>query len=284
MPLILQASDLHFGKPHDPAAAEALLATATELEPDLIVLAGDFTQRAKEREYREARAWIDRLPDVPKVFTPGNHDVPLYRVFERLFTPYRNYRRWIEDRLDTVTRIDGVTVVALNTAAPRTAIVNGTVRNRQLAFARAQFAEAPPADLRVVVLHHHMAVPGDWTWHPPLPGQERIISVLEECGVDLILSGHLHRGFVSNSGHLLPERAREILIVHSGTATSRRGRGREADRKSFNVVRVDREHLSVDHYMYFREAGTFRPIARHVSPRPPAAWIVPLDGATGGAS
>ncbi|MEZ4415371.1 MAG: metallophosphoesterase [Gemmatimonadota bacterium] len=278
MPVILQASDLHFGKPHDSEAAEALLAAARQIRPDLIVLAGDFTQRAKPREFEQARAFIDRLPEVPRVLTPGNHDVALYRVAERLLFPFRNYRRWIEDRLDSVTRIDGLTVVALNTAAPRTAIVNGTVREAQLTYAREAFAEAPPGDLRVAVLHHHMAVPGDWTYHPPLPLRGRVLDVLEAAGVDLILSGHLHRGFVSRAACVLPERSRDILIVHSGTATSRRGRGAEKGKNTFNVVHVDAEHLTVEHHMYFRNDGVFRPTIRHVAPRPPASWLAGRAG------
>ena len=273
MPLLLQASDLHFGKPHDPVVAGAFMEAAHALSPDMIVLAGDFTQRAKVREYEKARAFIDRLPEVPKVFTPGNHDVPLYRVVERLVRPFANYRRYIEDRLDSVTRIPGVTVVALNTAAPRTAIVNGTVREGQLGFAQAAFDESPEGDLRVAVLHHHMAMPGDWSHQPPLPIRERVLTIFEDAGVDLILSGHLHRGFIAQSSRVYPKSRREILIVHSGTATSTRGRGREKGRNSFNLVEASLEHLAVEHFMYMGASDGFRPVARHVSPRLPTTWL-----------
>ena len=71
---ILHASDVHFGKPYDPTVGEAFQALAREVPADLIVVSGDFTQRAKVHEYAEARAWLDRLPRVPLVVTPGNHD------------------------------------------------------------------------------------------------------------------------------------------------------------------------------------------------------------------
>src|SRR5690606_40715703 len=67
-----------------PEVGEALQRFARELEPDVIVASGDFTQRAREEQFREAREFLDRLPAVPLVVTPGNHDVPLYRVMERL--------------------------------------------------------------------------------------------------------------------------------------------------------------------------------------------------------
>ena len=72
-----------------------------------------------------ARAYLDRFEDIPTVVTPGNHDVPLYRIFERLLDPYRNYKRHIEDRLDYAVDLPGARVVSLNSAAPRARIVNG---------------------------------------------------------------------------------------------------------------------------------------------------------------
>ena len=81
---ILHGSDLHFGKPHLPRVAAAFHEAARRAEPDAIVLAGDFTQRAKVREYRQARECFDSLPNVPVIVTPGNHDIPLYRVHESI--------------------------------------------------------------------------------------------------------------------------------------------------------------------------------------------------------
>src|SRR5690606_1855849 len=86
---IVHASDIHFGPPYVPAAGEAFLRSVEELDPDVIVLSGDFTQRAKREQYADARAFINRLPPKPVIVTPGNHDIPLYRVFERIFAPYR---------------------------------------------------------------------------------------------------------------------------------------------------------------------------------------------------
>src|SRR5690606_21564769 len=88
---VLHASDLQIGKPYRAWAAEALVRTAEEVTPDLVVIAGDLTQRAKPREYRLAREVLSHFGETPVVVTPGNHDVPVYRVWERLFAPYRNW-------------------------------------------------------------------------------------------------------------------------------------------------------------------------------------------------
>jgi 3',5'-cyclic AMP phosphodiesterase CpdA len=87
-----------------PDVGEAVVRAAVTLEPDIIVASGDFTQRAKPPEYEAAHNFLARLPPVPLVVTPGNHDIPLYRVMERLFTPYDLYRQHISQELDTVLR------------------------------------------------------------------------------------------------------------------------------------------------------------------------------------
>lgn len=277
---IIHGSDLHFGKPHEPAATETFLASIEETDPDLIVLSGDFTQRAKVREYEQARTFLDRLPDVPVVVTPGNHDVPLYRVFERLFHPFRNYRTYIRDELDTVTRVPGLTVVSLNSAAPRRAIVNGRIDSRQIEFAREAFSGAPTGDLKAVVAHHHLAPAPDYEGDRPLPRAKQILDAFEGMGVDLVMGGHLHRAYIGNSLDVYPgeDRDRGIVIVQSGTTTSRRGRARERAKTSFNLIRIYEDRIEVVHQLHFSEAKGFAPFSVHAFPRLPRTYF-PKDEA-----
>lgn len=266
---ILHGSDVHFGPPYNEVAGEAFLTSARAVAPDLIVVSGDFTQRAKVNQYEAARAWLDRLPRVPLVVTPGNHDVPLYRVWERLTDPYRNYRTWISPELDSVTRIPGVIVVALNSTAPLRAIVNGRIDPEQLRFAARVFQEADPADARIIVAHHHLAPAPDYEGDRPIPGAREVLDVLNGLHVELILGGHLHRAYIGNSLDVYPGADREhgIVIVQSGTTSSRRGRAREQAKNSFNVVRLAEDHLEISHFMYFEDAGAFKPFSMHAFPR-----------------
>ena len=255
---ILHASDLHFGAPHRPAVAAALLRFAREARPHAIVVSGDLTQRAKTGEYRAARDFLAGLPRVPLVVTAGNHDVPLYRVWERLLAPYRNYRRHIARRLDTVLDVageggaPGLRFVALNSTAPLSAIVNGRLGHRQLAFAGAAFAATPRGARRVLILHHSLLRPDDGEPVSPLPRARRVLRRAEEWGVDLVLAGHIHRTHLtwSGGGHGLP-------VVVAGTASSSRGRVAEKGRNSLNVVRVHGSGIDVTVYLYCREAGRF---------------------------
>lgn len=281
---LIHGSDLHFGKPHDPVAAKAFLESAHRLAPDLIVLSGDFTQRAKVREYEQARDYLDRLPRVPIVVTPGNHDVPLYRVFERMFAPYRNYRAHLSKELDSVTRLPGATVVSVSSAAPHRAIVNGRIRPHQLEFAREAFERAEPKDLKVLVTHHHLAPAPDYEGDRPLPRGREILDALEGMGVDLILGGHLHRAYIGNSLDVFPgmDRERGVVIVQSGTTTSRRGRARERAKNTFNCVRAETRSLEITHYMYFEEVSGFAAQSVHTFPRSPHRWFG-VTGPGGGA-
>lgn len=281
---LLHVSDIHFGPPYVSEVGEALLGFAAELEPDLIVASGDFTQRAKEEQFRDARTFLDRLPRVPLVVTPGNHDVPLYRIVERLTDPFRHYRRYISDELDTVTRIPGAVIVSLNSTAPRRAITNGRIHGWQLDFARRAFEETPDEVQRIVVAHHHFAPPPDFEGADAMPKAKRALDAFTAMRVDVILGGHLHRAYIGNSLDVYSGADREhgIVIVQAGTGTSRRGRAREREKNSFNVLRLDDRIIRVTHYMFFDVANGFVPTSRHIffrGGRPPLTQDAAEEGA-----
>ena len=237
---LLHVSDFQCGKPFLPDAAEAMHRVFRTVEPDLVVASGDLTQRAKVREFELARDVLDGFGEVPIVLTPGNHDVPLYRVWERIAVPFRNWRRFAGEALDTVTTIPGATVVALSSAAPRRAIVNGRIHPRQIEFARRAFERADEGDVRVLVVHHHFVPVPDGEGGRTLPGAEKLATAFAAMGVDVVLGGHVHQLHV-NSWHQVP-------FVATGTTTSRRGRGAEARANSLCVHRIEQESLSVTPY------------------------------------
>ncbi|HEX8695083.1 MAG TPA: metallophosphoesterase [Longimicrobium sp.] len=263
---LLHVSDLHFGPPYVEHVGEALQEFAVRLAPTAIVASGDFTQRAKPEQYAAARAFLDRLPKLPTLVTPGNHDVPLYRVFERLFDPYRYYRQYISEELDSVMRIPGAVIVSINSTAPRRAVTNGRIHRWQLDFVREALQGVPENDYRIVVAHHHFAPPPDWEGGDVMPKAKRALDAFTRMKVDMIMGGHLHRAYIGNSLDVYAGMDREhgIVIVQSGTSTSRRGRAREAEKNSLNVLRLDERTIRVTHYMYFEDAKDFVPVSRHL--------------------
>ncbi len=267
MTTLLHLSDLHFGKMFLPEVAEAVVRQSREIEPDVVVVSGDLTQRAKAHEFQEAAAYLDRF-DCPVVVTPGNHDVPFYRLWERLVTPYRNYRQHICPELNTVTDVADLRIVALNSSR-RLTFTNGRIRRWQLEFASETLEAAGDWVGRIVVTHHHLAPPPDFQGGNVMPHARRALQRFTQLGVDLILAGHMHRAYIGNSLDFFPGdlQRRGIVIAQCGTTTSSRGRGREELRNTFNLIKIDERIIRVAHHAWVRDLARFMPISEHFFPR-----------------
>lgn len=266
---LMQISDLHFGPPWIQAVAEAARRSAFELAPDVMIVSGDLTQRAKREQFQAARAYLDTLPKIPTVVIPGNHDVPLYRVGERLLRPLELYQEIIQEDLNPVLKLDSAVIVGLDSTAPRSAISNGRIHRWQLDYCAQAFAGASPDLARIVVAHHHFAPAPDSLRDSSMPQTKRAMMRFVELEVDLILGGHLHRSYIGNSLDFYPGTHREqgIIICQSGTTTSRRGRGREQEKNTFNLIRVYDEAIEITHYLYFDENRGFVANSQHLFSR-----------------
>jgi 3',5'-cyclic AMP phosphodiesterase CpdA len=264
---LLHASDLQYGRPFRLDAAEAFISFAESLRADVTVVSGDLTQRAKAEEFRGVKRVLDRLPG-PVLVTPGNHDVPLYRVWERVAAPYKNWTSFMAPELDTVARHAGATFVVLNSSAPHRAIVNGRLSVEQVERARRAFADAPAEDMRILVTHHHFLPGADPDAGPPMPGARGYVDAFEAMGIDLVLGGHVHHTHVMTSRTLFPDRPGPgVPIVACGTTTSGRGRGEHVGMNSLNVVRVAEREIEIVPHLLRMGAPEFVPVDAIVIPR-----------------
>lgn len=278
---VFHTSDYQLGRPYLPAAADAMIRLAGSIDPDVVVAAGDLTQRAKRREFEAAGRLLERFGDVPVVVTPGNHDVPLYRTVERVGMPYRNWRRFSGGRdLDTVTHVPGATIVALNSAAPRRAVVDGRLDARQMAFAHRAFRAAPVHDHRIVVVHHHFVPAPGGDAGRPLRGAAGFLREFEEMGVSAVLGGHVHHLHLRTSTELT-ESSSGVPVLSSGTATSRRGRGHEAEANSVCVLRFGHETLEVVPYLREPDGASFEPLEARIFDLGARSAVVPRSSAGG---
>ena len=159
---LLQISDLHFGPLYLPDVGEALLRAAAEIRPDVIVASGDFTQRANRPSSR-LPGRFSTLPPVPQIVVPGNHDIPLYRVHERLFAPYACIG--VTSRPNSKACSFATTRRScVDTTAPLRRITDGRIKPRQLELVSHAFQATPAQSAKIVVAHHHFA---------PSPDSER---------------------------------------------------------------------------------------------------------------
>jgi 3',5'-cyclic AMP phosphodiesterase CpdA len=266
---IAHLSDLHFGRT-DPTVVRGVIDAVARLGPDLTVISGDLTQRARAHQFRAARAFLDRLPK-PQIVVPGNHDIPLWNIFARGFSPLRKYRRIITRDLEPFFADGEIAVLGLNTARSLT-IKDGRVNRRQIDVAVQRFSAGEPHCVRVLVTHHPFDQPDPD--HPERGDAGDIVGravlAMDAIGsrVDLILSGHLHLGRSGSSALRYPGSG--ALLILAGTATSTRVRGGEPN--AFNLLELDRDRLVLKRQAWDAARRAFAEASRQDFRRSDGVW------------
>ena len=275
MARLLHLSDIHFGA-HDQRLVDAVEQRIDEEKADLVVISGDFTQRARTDQFEQACAFLGRIRDAGHdvLAIPGNHDVPLYDVFRRFLSPLTRYKRFIDDELCPFHQLPGVAVLGINTARSFT-FSDGRISHEQMDFIRETFARTPADTFRILVTHHPLfALPvGDGPEIGKAVGRHELaLDAIGEAGVDMLLAGHNHRASTHNARDLVT-RAGPALVIQAGTATSVRLRDEE---QSFNRIEVDGDTVTVtvqawagdcfassDAQRYVREGDHWR-VGKHI--------------------
>jgi 3',5'-cyclic AMP phosphodiesterase CpdA len=263
---ILHLSDLHAGPPFRSAIADVLMRQAHEIKPDLLVISGDFVQRADfPEQWRAAQQLRAALPE-PQLVVAGNHDVPLYNAHLRLLNPLGRYRRYICNELNPVFERPGLVVVGACTAHGLT-VDGGRVSAGQAARLRSILARYPAEMAKVVVWHHPVVNPPGLHKNRVIANSEAAMRLLDECDVELLLCGHIHVSYIGNTLDVVSNLRQGTIICQSGTSTSRRGFGREQGKNSCNLVEIDDRVIRISQLLFLEEAGRFVPVAEHLFPR-----------------
>ncbi len=234
MTLLLQISDPHFGTER-PEVVAALERFVHELRPGVLLLSGDITQRATVAQFAAARTFVDRL-GVPVVLAiPENHDIPLFNLAARLFSPYGRFSQAFGTELESQFENDDVLVLALNTTRwYRHA--DGEVSADQIERVARRLEAARPRQTRIVVVHQPVAVTREEDRHNLLHGHEAALRRWAAAGADMIVGGHIHLPFVLPLRERWPELPRPVWVVQAGTALSHRVRADAGN--SVNVFRL----------------------------------------------
>lgn len=237
---IAHLSDVHFGA-NDPKIVAATEAWLEQQQPDLVVISGDFTQRARAEQFREAAAWLNRLRAAGHRIlpVPGNHDIPLYDVARRFAAPLRRYKRYISNDLCPWFENEQVAVLGINTARSLT-FRDGRINRSQMRLIEERFGTVAPDKTRILVTHHPLfALPiGAGSEFTEAVGRhEDAVSAVCRAGVHAALAGHFHRTY-AEAARKMVERAGGALVIQAGTATSYRLRNDEL--QSFNWLHVQR--------------------------------------------
>lgn len=226
---ILHLSDPHFGTVSE-HVCQALERFVDECKPDVILLSGDITQRARRNQFIDARAFVDRL-SAPILIVPGNHDIPLFNVWARLTNPYGNYRAVFGDDLEPELETESLLIISVNTTrAARHK--DGEISAEQTARVAQRLERASPEQLRVVMQHHPVRAAVEHDVSNLALGREIAIPAWVDAGLDLLVVGHVHLPFI---GELKGSVDNTAWTVQAGTAMSSRTRGLIPN--SFNVIR-----------------------------------------------
>jgi 3',5'-cyclic AMP phosphodiesterase CpdA len=261
MSLLIQISDPHFGTEQAPVVA-ALAEMIRELEPALVVLSGDITQRARRSQFAAAAQFMEQL-EVPGLIVPGNHDIPLFNLFARVFSPYGNYAREFGDELEPMFESDDLLVVGVNTtrAARRK---DGEISPEQIADVSRKLRRARPEQLRIVVTHQPLHAIRESDYANLLHGHEAAIHAWSEAGADILMGGHIHLPYVRPCSERFDDLARELWVVQAGTAVSKRVR--DGVPNSVNVLRHARaepEVCAVERWDYDAALARFKHFGSH---------------------
>ncbi len=232
---VIQISDTHFGTVREPVA-EALLRLVEQETPDLAILSGDITQRARTREFDDARAFMDRLHVPERLVIPGNHDIPLYNLPARAFAPYAGFQRVFGEDLEPAFENDLLLVLTVKTTR-RYRHIDGEVSDEQIARIGGRLRAATPRQLRIVVTHQPVCVIREQDRGNLLHGHEKAVAAWAAAGADIIMGGHIHLPYIRALHELRPGLARRVWAVQAGTALS--WRIREEASNSINLIRYD---------------------------------------------
>ncbi len=251
---ILHLSDPHFGAADGEIAAH-FLARAVETAPDLVVLSGDLTMRARRAELAAAKSFVGRLPR-PRLVIPGNHDIPgLNQPFHRFFSPFKRYRQTFGENLEPVHTAPGLHVVSVNSSKPfglHADWSTGHLGRRQLLALDQRLAGAP-GSFRALVLHHPLIAPEDHRRAVVQPLGD-LDALIAKHRVDLVLCGHFHRS------HLAPFGGEDwrCIVSQAGTVCSTRLQG---EPQGFHFIRIREDVVEIERHVHgeagFRPEGTF---------------------------
>jgi Predicted phosphohydrolases len=264
-------SDLHFGSVPD-GLANALLEDISAQAADLNIVAGDLTMRARAREFEAARSWIGSLKGETLVL-PGNHDLPYFNLVERFARPFGRYR----SAMTGVAALEGpvgtqrgAVICAVNTARawqPHPLWQEGAVNTRDLAASLAAFAARAGDNgiaVRAAVTHHPLIRPATMRrrMHRAI-GARRAVEALLAAGVEIFMSGHVHRSFAE----MFEMGGRRALALGAPTALSSRLRG---ERNGYWVATIGASSIALS----LRQVGDagFEEVTALIFPRP----LVPI--------
>lgn len=255
---------------HRAEVLEVLCRDLQEHRPDHLLISGDLTHIGLPQEFREARAWLERLGNPRQVaVVPGNHDAYVAAGWDETFALWRDYMASDEGGGDATElfpslRVRGdVAFIGMSTSCPKPPLLaTGTVGVEQLGRLPALLEQAAREGLFRVIYLHHSPLPGEEKWRKRLTDADAVAAVIAEYGAELVLHGHGHRAHAGE----LPTRHGAVPVVAAPSASAMGLHGAEpAGYNLFSVARsADGWRLESEFRRYVPERNGFLAAERSV--------------------
>jgi 3',5'-cyclic AMP phosphodiesterase CpdA len=231
----------------------ALAAWINELSPDLVVVSGDLTQRARRSQFVQAATFLKSLQP-PLLVVPGNHDVPMFNVPARVLTPFAGYRTHIAQELEPIFDDPEMLVVGLNSVRTVLFSDEGRLNVSQADRAAERLRLAEPGAMKIVVTHHPFDVPAGARQDKMIGRSRMAMERLAAAGTDIFLAGHLHISHVGGTATRYKIAGHSALLVQAGTMSTRH----RGEPNSFNVIRITTRHaVTIDRMAWDPLTSTF---------------------------
>lgn len=255
--MILHLSDLHFGTEKQ-ECIEAIQNFCIKHQPEAVVVSGDLTQRARLQQFYRCKQFLDAL-HIPYIVIPGNHDIPLYHLWNRLFSPFARYQLFFGN-MEGVLETEHFYIIGLNSIRRRYH-TRGYISHEQIEQTDLALRNAPQHKQKLILAHQPFYTPPD-DQHgiKDCPVLGRIaLEKWADSGLNGLLHGHLHQSAVYDLNEIYQLKAQHpILEIHAGTATSYRLH--HGLPNSFNVILND---LDVQPYYFSASDQDFILDERH---------------------
>ena len=278
---IIHLSDIHFGEFHRFTSSGAttrlerltggslLESIADDIQsigatPDLIVISGDLTSTGNQDEFKEIETFLSEickrfdLDPTRFLIVPGNHDVLWGRESDAasngdyLTFSSRFFKLPVQEMELPSYKFEDIFFIGLDTTKLLSQNYGGlgVVGEEQLRAATKKVLEASDAQIKFLVLHHHL-LPVSWVESGPI---ERIKSMTLDAptilawaqshGFTGIIHGHQHQHFISTF-HLADRKGVPFIIT--GGASVGSTELPPQTRNGYQWIEIQKRHITFTH-------------------------------------
>jgi 3',5'-cyclic AMP phosphodiesterase CpdA len=229
---------------HLPSMLAALVRDMKIINPDHVVISGDLTHIGLADEFDQVADWLTTVGTAKQVtLIPGNHETYVKSLWQDSFAKWHDYLAGDNTSVNkqpieypTLRIRSQIALIGLNSAYPSAPLLaTGKLGNQQLTKLEQLLEQTKQQGLFRVVIIHHPPIPGICKWRKRLIDADRLQTILQQHGTELVLYGHTHKTEyreLTTANGIIP-----LISVASASSMS----DENARRASYAVFRINKD-------------------------------------------